>query len=140
MQRFQPEADEIIKSNLGPDEVPVFSYDGASYHTSAEVQDALERMGITSEAGNVAPLPAKSPDMHKVVEHTFNNCDSQLRHIVLDDPGLSVVDPRYDYVTIVRDIMMNMSADWIVKDIQTLYDTYQHIIRIQGHKAKSPFN
>jgi hypothetical protein len=68
MPRFQAKAEKVLADNK-VDEDPVFSFDHAGHHDSAEAVERLEQVGITQDAQSRLLLPSLSPDFHRVIEH-----------------------------------------------------------------------
>jgi hypothetical protein len=48
---------------------PIWSYDHAGHHDTADVNERLARIGITQQDSSRCPLPPVSPDFHRVIEH-----------------------------------------------------------------------
>lgn len=129
---------------------PLLSYDN----------DAIHRI-CPSKAGFKAdsriPLPANSPDMHKVIEHVVANmkrwADSQWAKQVgvaygaaengmhyhkapVKKKGRSAAPKRREplaYQQVVRDIFFqNVVADSVRRDVSSLHATYNEIVRLNG--------
>lgn len=74
MKKLQLKAEAVMQQyakQLPADDsaTPIFSYDHAGSHDTAEVEEILEGMGISQQESCRCPLPPLSPDFHRVIEH-----------------------------------------------------------------------
>lgn len=117
--------DQRWTDKFGTDTQHLYSYDNATVHTSAD----LGRVGIDAALypeGQRLPLPAKSPDMHKVVEHVHANLASKFRawHYANASEDLTMLDYR---AHMERLFLAEITAQSIAKDVATLHKTYDAI-------------
>lgn len=140
MKNFQEKAIELIETEFMSDEKkisemqPIFSLDNAPVHCDVE-----EVIGV----GSRAPLPPYSPDMHKGIEHIFN----QVRQFILvqrlpaiaADHAITPLSLEY-WPTLVGDALKHVTPESIQKDILSLRDTYEYIVKFNGARAPRPFN
>ena len=117
MKVFKKHAEKInIEYGL---EDPVYSFDNAPIHDMS----LLETIGI--QGTDRAPLPARSPDMHKVIEHVFGTLEGAMQRELHADPGLCTAE-QYKKV-LVRLFNENITAESVRKDISSLKGTYDMI-------------
>lgn len=117
MRRFKKTAEEINEEHgLGE---PVYSFDNAPIHDMT----LLESIGI--DGSDRAPLPARSPDMHKVIEHVFGTLEGAMQQELHDDPGLCTAK-QYKAV-LQRLFKSKITAESVRKDIKSLAGTYNVI-------------
>jgi hypothetical protein len=106
----------------------IYSFDNDRAHTKAVPY--LEAAGVLNSS-NRAPLPALSPDMHKVVEHTHALLMYHFNEMMetLDDRPRSVDF----YIEKLREIFFReVTPEIITKDTRTLRATYRAIIAADG--------
>ena len=121
MKVVKRKAEKINReAGLGP---PVYSFDNAPIHDMA----LLEVIGITGN--DRAPLPARSPDMHKVIEHVFGTLEGAMQNLLHEDPSLSTA-PQYK-AALVKLFRSVITAESVQKDIRSLRSTYDII-----HKSR----
>lgn len=98
---------------------PIYSFDNAPIHDMA----LLETIGI--EGTDRAPLPARSPDMHKVIEHVFGTLEGAMQKALHADPSLCTAK---QYKTLLLKLFKsNITATSVRKDIKSLKSTYDVI-------------
>lgn len=122
MRRIRNKAWEVNKEHgLGD---PVFSFDNATIHD----MEVLEEVGITWE--NRVPLPPRSPDMHKVIEHVFGTLEGAMQEALHEDHSLT---RGREYAALLRTLFkQRITALSIQKDIRSLYPLYDML-----HKSKA---
>jgi hypothetical protein len=107
---------------------PLYSFDGASAHWSVE---ALEELGVTVDL--LLPLPAKSPDMHKVIEHVFGRMKPKLRDWLYHHPAKRTLE---EYMAqVVRLFWENAEVagqETIDGDVASLHATYEKVVECRG--------
>lgn len=117
MKGFKKRAEDINrKHDLGD---PVYSFDNARIHDMS----LLETIGI--DGSDRAPLPARSPDMHKVIEHVFGTLEGAMQRELHDRPDLCTAE-QYK-ATLERLFRSLITAQSVRKDISSLKDTYDVI-------------
>lgn len=140
MKDFVKAAEEVARRpewkaltcGLGP---PRYSFDNASAHWSVE---ALERLHIVGDVR--FPLPAKSPDMHKVIEHMFGRLKPAFKDWMYHHPA-----PRtaVEYMAAVEHLFWHDPAvaakDVIEKDVASLHGTYEQVIQAKGGLIPKPW-
>lgn len=134
----QEQAEELMERTCDGDPLlidlntPIYSFDNWSGH-----KRAADDLCIDVAFGNRAPLPAHSPDMHKVIEHVFNNIEREFGRRLWFQPAARSIER---YMNVLEDILNEYDPAWIRADIESLYDTYHHIISRGGKRAEPPFN
>lgn len=114
-------------------EPALYSFDGAKIHQSAIKEDAhgnsmLSPYGYNSSLR--APLPAYSPDMHQVIEHSHGRAVTAFRKWLYDHPQQHSAQT---YKAIYRQLYMDCCAAHIIAaDVARLPALYQHIYRNGG--------
>lgn len=116
--------EELLEDNQ-----PIFSLDNSPVHETAEqVVDVPSR----------APLPPYSPDMHKVIEHTFNWLNHSLKNVI------PYIDPKQHSIhfwgNLVQDMYCSLPVESVRKDVESLRRTYQWIIENLGKRATRGYN
>lgn len=100
---------------------PVYSFDNWSGH-----KQAAEALHLDVKEGTRAPLPPKSPDMHKVIEHVFNTVQNEFGKRLWMHPGEHDMST---YLAVLEDILFNfITVESVRKDIDSLPKTYEHIM------------
>ena len=125
MSKIQKTAEATnAKHGLGE---PLYSFDHASIHN----MEMLEQLGITSGVdGNRVPLPARSPDMHKVIEHVFGILEGGMQALLHDDPSLT---KGAQYAAALRNLFRAIiTQQSIEKDVRSLMPLYGLL-----HKSKN---
>lgn len=110
---------------------PMISMDNDSIHEAA-----WGRMQALSKYKR-APLPPHAPDMHKVVEHCISYLKGQFTQRLAEMKG-----PRgqpEQYQQLLKDIFKTYTAQSIRKDVESLPDTYQAIIDVNGDWPAAEF-
>ena len=107
---------------------PIFSYDNWSGHKAAS-----QKLGLVEGDEQRAPVPPRSHDIHKVIEHCFNTTaykfGNKLWLAARDD------DPQV-YMDIVEDIMFNeVTVKSVQLDVLSLFATYHDILSKDGDWA-----
>ena len=117
MRGFQRRAEDINRSHgLGD---PIFSFDNAPIHDMS----LLGELGISGL--DRAPLPARSPDVHKVIEHVFGTLEGAMQKELHNDPQLCSAQ-EYKAV-LVRLFKSVITPESVRKDIRSLRETYDVI-------------
>jgi hypothetical protein len=148
MRLFKAKAHEVMAkvSNTDSDELPeryrpIFSYDNAGIHHSAD-----RDLGAPGH-GQHALLPPHSPDMHKVIEHVFNAI-GHILHATVFPQILAGLDPHDHprpsvFWDAIEDALHRYSREHlggIRKDIISLTYTYRWIISHRGERAPRGLN
>lgn len=110
---------------------PIYSLDNWTGHFQA-----LDDLGYVEGDDQRAPVPPRSHDIQKPVEHVFNTGGYEFGHkLWLNDTD----DDVNVYVDIIQDILFSISVESIQKDILTLIATYHNIIERGGDWADKKF-
>lgn len=140
---FKEVAVEVMEEACGDNQElieemqPLFSFDNDSVHVDwDEVLDPTERV----------PLPSRSPDMHKVIEHIFNT----LGHMLRVNCMWAFADHAKKYNTLPETWFQVLAAylfdekcisiESVQKDISSLKRTYNWIIDNAGRRAPRGYN
>ena len=117
MRQFKKRAEDINEEHgLGD---PVYSFDNAPIHDMT----LLEEIGI--HGSDRAPLPARSPDMHKVIEHVFGTLEGAMQRELHINPKLSSAK---QYKAVLERLFWSViTAESVRKDISSLKGTYDAI-------------
>jgi hypothetical protein len=100
---------------------PVYSFDNWSGH-----EQAVQALHLDLKEGTRAPLPAKSPDMHKVIEHVFNTVQNEFGKRLWLHPGKHEMST---YLAVLEDILFNfITVESVRRDVESLPRTYDHIM------------
>ena len=144
MKEFYKDSVLVMEKEFGKDQArlnrnqPIFSLDNASVHNDLE-----DIIGVGPYEH--APLPPRSPDMHKVIEHIFNLLQYRWHYTLCPafcedynrNPGFR--PPQY--WNIIEGVLRGLvTRDSIRADIMTLHDTYSYIVAHNGARAPRPFN
>ena len=121
MGELQQELRQVRPSPLRPGEEWLISYDNAGAHNAA----AKDVPGL-----NKLPLPAKSPDMHKVVEHVHGWLTQKMQLWLLQR-GATKVTPPDAWAELER-LFKSYPTESVAKDVASLPETYQAIIDAGG--------
>lgn len=107
---------------------PVFSYDNWSGHKAAS-----QKLGLVEGDEQRAPVPPRSHDIHKVIEHCFNTTAYKFGNKL----WLAVREDEVEvYKKIVEDIMFHeISVESVQKDVVSLKATYSDIVSKHGNWA-----
>lgn len=108
---------------------PVLSFDNASIHTSYARAGPMPR-GVTRHV-----LPARSPDLHKVVEHTFGRLKPCVAEDVFDAcaaANTAELSPSAVRGIVERSLREVAKADIISKDCESLKTTLRIVARAKG--------
>jgi hypothetical protein len=106
----------------------IYSFDNDSAHNKALPH--LAAAGVLN-GSNRAPLPALSPDMHKVVEHTHGTLMQHFNEMMeeLDDSPRTVEF----YIKELKKIFFDrITPEMITADTRSLRETYTAIIAAKG--------
>lgn len=95
------------------------SYDNAQQQRTAD----LARMGV--QPGEKVDLPPYSPDMHKVIEHTFHRLKKAVYNYLYTLGREATSEDVQEAVRIC--FMLEAEAETIKKDSDSLIDTYRCI-------------
>ena len=134
MEYFKEKAMEVktkfphIFSKRGPLR---FSFDNPPIHNTCP----LSTIGIEPE--HRAPLPPRSPDMHKVIEHIFGTLTNAMNESLASDPELKGVTK---YKEKLEELFMHrITPNSVSKDVKSLKSTYDEIIRLGGDWPSAKF-
>ena len=98
---------------------PLFSFDDPPIHQTAD----LSRAGI--KRSQRVPLPARSPDMHKVIEHCFGIVSRAMNKSLLRNSSIRSIE---DYKAELQRLFFTcITQEGIAKDVDSLVHTYQSI-------------
>lgn len=106
---------------------PIYSFDNDSIHTAAVAQ--LRAAGILTDT-NRAPLPARSPDMHKVVEHVMAHMARGMQELLTMAP--EGADVEWYKEKLEEWFYEHISAESIAADVASLKETYQQVVKVLG--------
>lgn len=109
---------------------PLFSWDNNKIQKSAD----LTRMGIT--AAEHLPLSTYSPDMHKVIEHAWNQIKFRVQRRLLQLGGAALTAQQAQ--DMVEEEVRATSCSGILKDVSSLIWTYFVIASEKGVVLKAP--
>ena len=110
----------------------IFSHDNATFFTAAVLPD--EGLG---EVWRVLKMPAKSPDLHKLVEHPIHPIKSLIRKRYTQLTGK--VSHTRAMALLEECVDEAVKASSIEKDVLTMHDTLQSVIKNGGDWAATPF-
>ena len=98
---------------------PLFSFDNPPIHQKA----MPSRAGI--KADQRVPLPPRSPDMHKVIEHCFGILSRAMNTKLLEDSSIKSIE---QYKTEIESLFYSrITRESIQADVKSLVNTYTHI-------------
>lgn len=127
MERAMHGVQVLIEKNQ-----PVYSFDNWTGH-----MDACEKLGLDEKSGTRAPLAARSPDMHKAIEHIFNTVQAEFGKRLWLHPGKHSMET---YIAVLEDILYHhVTLESIRRDIDSLPSTYKNIIARGGNWAEDPY-
>ena len=109
--------------------VPILSFDNASIHTAHTNAGHLPP-GVTQRA-----LPARSPDLHKVIEHTFGRLKPRVAAAVYNAcarAGTAELMNSAVRSIVERSLREVAMADMISKDCESLKTTLQIVAHDKG--------
>lgn len=119
MKKIQTRAERINKEHGL--EVPRYSFDNASIHNMEDLE------GLALDCHDRVELPAKSPDMHKVIEHVFGTLENAMQEALHDDPSLT---RGHQYAALLRHLFKTrITPESVQKDIMSLYPLYRMLSR-----------
>lgn len=125
MSAINEKAGEVMMENpevFNAEKPPLFSFDNPKIH---EVAD-LSRAGISRQAQRV-PLPPRSPDMHKVIEHCFGILSRAMNTSLMNDPSINSIQAYK--AEIVRLFHTCITPQSIQADVASLIETYSYIAK-----------
>ena len=134
MQDFKGKAAEVKSKfpHVFAKRAPLrFSFDNPPIHNKCP----LQQIGI--EPGHRAPLPPRSPDMHKVLEHIFGTLTRAMNESLARDPHLKGVAKYKEELE--RLFMEKVTAVSVNKDVLSLRSTYEKIIELEGDWPPAKF-
>ena len=118
MRRFTRQAEKVNREHGLED--PLYSFDNASIHDVALLSEEMDFDG-----NDRVPLPPRSPDMHKVIEHVFGTLEGAMQKKLHDNPGLCTAE---QYKKVLEKLFRKViTADSVRKDIKSLKGTYDMI-------------
>lgn len=113
----------------------IWSMDNEKIHDAAW-PTIKQQQGLTD--AQRMKLPAKSPDMHKVIEHVMGNLKTWFQYALLSP---EYRDKRLDtagYMALMKDIFFTkVTQQSVYSDVMSLADTYHEIELAQGGWAPS---
>lgn len=143
MKVFSEEAAKVLEAEFaGNQEMihmlqPIFSFDNDHCHNGAD--DIVGPQGTEYRA----PLPPYSPDMHKVIEHSYHYLSQKMRgplfRALWKENNEHHFSPTF-WWKVVEDYYKKYKVEFIRKDIESLDDTYEWIIENGGLRAPNPYN
>lgn len=99
----------------------LLSYDNASWHNWDDVVATLVRAPLPLVVRKL-PLPAQSPDLHKVIEHLIGDLKRKVNRCLMDKPHIRTKEQiKAEFERVWRE---DIKADGIRKDIRSLEGTY----------------
>jgi hypothetical protein len=126
MQHFKNCADlaVILKPELFGEQQPIYAFDHAPWHMSAVKNNKLSAIGIT--AAQLLPVPPRSPDFQKVIEHVFGFMTQQFQQ-KLYSTAYDDLHTAAQYRNYVKDelFMQKVTKDQINKDVRSLKQLYK---------------
>jgi len=108
---------------------PLLSYDNPCIHAGATAD--LEEIGITQRENRVR-LPEYSPDFYKVIEHVHSNLQQKSRDVLRDDASINTPMQYVDLLFKYFKSFKSLDKGGIVRDVQSLPETYQEVHRLKG--------
>lgn len=100
--------------------LPLFSFDNPPVHQKA----MLARAGVKAEQR--VPLPPRSPDMHKVIEHCFGILSRAMNKKLLEDSSIKSIE---QYKALIESLFYScITKESIQADVVSLVDTYTYIV------------
>lgn len=103
--------------NLGPSDGPLYSFDNDSIHTAAnlccsKINDSL-----------VVELPARSPDLHRVIEHVFGYVSNAFNQHLWYNPSCdSLAKYKAAIIRVFKEMVTPAAISADVKGLKALYD------------------
>jgi len=130
MKRFKRKAESVMDKyahKLPHPELaaPIYSYDHAGAHDSAEAMELLEKMGIHQDTSCRATLPSLSPDFHRVIEHAHGTACSAF-NLKLREVG-TARDIEFYKALYKKTFLECVTASSVQKDVQGLKHLWQHV-------------
>lgn len=124
-----------LKRLHGDQVKPIFSFDSAKHHTSSKLQDFLP---ASFDGTCKFPLPAYSPDIHRVIEHSHARAQAAFEKWLYsyNVPGLTVDDYMREYERIYRE---QCNVEVIAADVAGLPELFDNIINNNGGWADAEF-
>lgn len=124
----KPAAEKLVATHKSFKGEIIYSFDNDRAFTKAV--PLLKERGIIT-ATNRAPLPPKSPDMHKVVEHCHGIIVAQFQQFLLRQKDLD--KPMSFYTKALKKIFYtHITAKSVMADVKSLRATYKAIIAAKG--------
>jgi hypothetical protein len=124
MKRFKAKAEKVLADH-GIEEALVVSYDHAGAHDSAEATELLEGMGITQDEQSRLPLPALSPDFHRVIEHVHATACKAFNKKLRDTEGRRSIEV---YQKMYQEAFYEaVKADSVQADIKGLRQLWEYV-------------
>lgn len=125
MKPLESVADDIMLSYSHKlddrlDNSPIYSFDGPNIHRCA----LAEMVPHVHERENTFPLPAYSPDMHKVFQHVHAILTNQLQDLIASKRGQGSV--KY-WRGQLKKLFWGLKPKSVQKDIESLPATFLHI-------------
>jgi hypothetical protein len=125
---MKPAAEKLVATHKKFKGEIIYSFDNDRAFTKAV--PLLKERGIITDT-NRAPLPPKSPDMHKVVEHCHAIIVAHFQKFLLRQKDLN--KPMAFYIKALEDIFFtHITAKSVMADVKSLKATYRAIIAAKG--------
>ena len=106
---------EVFSEGKGP----LYSFDNPPIHQAAD----LARAGILPQQR--VPLPPRSPDMHKCIEHIFGILTRNLNTSLLRNPLINNLQMYKEEIE--RLFYSSITKQGVQADVQSLLETYRSI-------------
>ena len=134
VQDFMPAAEKVLKEAFKGKKKkghmhPLYSLDNARVHS--DIKELFHE--------DMVPLPPRSPDMHKVIEHIWNTISHDLKYNQL--PSRSAIHKETPYSigywsNLVEDCARRLiTVESVREDVNSLKDTYEYIVEHEGRYA-----
>lgn len=105
----------------------LWSLDNAPYHRN-----------LALPASKRLPLPANSPDMHKVVEHAIGLLKQSFKKKFSWDQNVN--NGEVSWKTLSELAPLVIKAESVCKDVMSLRKTYEKVIELGGKRVPAPWN
>lgn len=130
VKEVHPKIKEIVNANplvFGEDGW-LLSMDNEKIHGTGWKQIKQE---LNLDESKRLPLPAKSPDMHKVIEHVMAIIKSEFRKELGRLPNERLT--AQGYCDLLKNIFDNkITKTGVMRDVESLVDTYKAIVARKG--------
>ena len=138
-----PQIWEALKSSpawialLAAGVYPYFSLDNANVHKAAMSDEYVKEMAKKGMRLEPIYVPAYSPDLHKVIEHSHANTTrafkSELRKCLLKGGGLRELKEIPDFWAVLQVCFKEQNQPTSIDlDVQSLNGTYSKVLKLGG--------